>query len=159
VDATSVYWTGLAVPAEGIVMKVPLNGGTATVLASAQAKPYTIAVDAASVYWANYNDGTIMKVPIGGGAIVKLVSGQPVAPGSTGIAVDATSVYWTTGSGGSVMKVPLAGGVPTTLASGQATPDGIAVDATSVYWVNSGVLDPIKGLDPSSGSVMELSLK
>ena len=97
-----------------------------------------------------------MSVWSDGGAPIVLASGQ-VFPNA--IAVDATSVYWTTGSGGSVMKVPLTGGVPTTLASGQATPDGIAVDATSVYWVNSGVLDPIKGLDPSSGSVMELSLK
>ena len=73
-DDTSVYWTkeglGQNCYVDGTVMKLPLDGGTATTLASGQMMPGGIAVDAASVYWSNrghgflpgVNDGTVMKL-------------------------------------------------------------------------------------------------
>jgi hypothetical protein len=80
VDDQNVYWTnsssfsgssdggaGGVTNVDGSVMKVPLGGGAPVVVASGQANPMGIAVDAASVYWANngtdnYNlDGAIMK--------------------------------------------------------------------------------------------------
>jgi hypothetical protein len=97
VDATHVYWT-----TDVAVMKVPVNGGAPTILASGQKFPGGIVVDAANVYWTNgWDVGTVMKVPLGGGTPTILASGQ-VTPGA--IAVDATSVYWT--SGDSVRKAP-----------------------------------------------------
>jgi hypothetical protein len=72
VDATSVYWTnrGARVASGGTttttgnnVMKVPIDGGTPTTLASAsgQSEPWGIAVDATSVYWTDLTGGTVMK--------------------------------------------------------------------------------------------------
>jgi hypothetical protein len=158
VDATSVFWTNAGTFTnnymDGSVMKVPLDGGIPTTLASWQSDPFwnpwPIAVDATSVFWTNagtftnnYMDGSVMKVPLGGGTPTTLASGQP-SPQS--IAVDATSVYWTNAGtvnrsggfiqdSGSVMKVPLGGGTPATLASGQSYPNGIAVDANCIYWI------------------------
>ena len=121
-------------------MKMPLAGGTPTVLVSDLVVPgpmagqIAITVDATSIYWTrvDYEDeggiieGAVMKAPLAGGTPITLAR----APAGWGIAVDATSVYWT--GGDAVMKVPLAGGTPTTLASGQDHPVGIAVDTTDV---------------------------
>ena len=43
--------------------KVPLGGGTTTILAKDQASPASVAVGDTSVYWANYIiGGAVMKV-------------------------------------------------------------------------------------------------
>jgi hypothetical protein len=80
VDDQNVYWTnsssftgnsdgglGGVTNVDGSVMKVPLGGGAPVEVAGGQANPMGIAVDAASVYWANNGtdnyklDGAIMK--------------------------------------------------------------------------------------------------
>jgi len=72
VDGTNVYWTNWApngAPAgqlgkgtsDGTVMKVSASGGKPQVVAASQSGR-AIAVDATSVYWANYVDETVMKL-------------------------------------------------------------------------------------------------
>ncbi|APR84845.1 Putative serine/threonine-protein kinase pknH [Minicystis rosea] len=60
VDDTSVYWANRD---DGTINKVPLAGGSVTVVAAGQATPIKIALDASHVYWANYDGDAIMKAP------------------------------------------------------------------------------------------------
>ena len=143
VDATNVYWTNSTTTSNSVV-KVPLNGGTPTTLASVQGSSSDsgtsfvasvgsgIAVNATVVVW-TIGDA-VFDMLLSGGAPTPLVSDNGNEPFA--IAVDATNVYWV--GDGKVMKAPLGGGAATTLfaaaANTQAPFGGIAVDATSVYW-------------------------
>jgi hypothetical protein len=83
-----VYWTDAA---QGLVMKVPLDGGAATTLASHQAAPTYLTVDAKGAYFIDSGDDTLMKVGLDGGTPVTLAKGGGAI---TAMAVDETSLYW-----------------------------------------------------------------
>ena len=117
IDAANIYWTGRTdYPAPvsptdrpGTVMKIPLGGGVATMLAK-EDWPGGLAADGTSVYWTGgfdssetcKHEGAVMKVPVTGGTPVSLAPGL-CSPAY--IAVDATSAYWTDSMTGTLMKV------------------------------------------------------
>jgi hypothetical protein len=79
-----------------VVAKVPISGGTKTILAT---RPSTdvvgkLAVDSANVYWTEQDMGSggVMSVPLGGGCVSTLVWGN-MWP--WGIAADDKSVFIT----------------------------------------------------------------
>jgi hypothetical protein len=140
-DSTSVYWLG---PSVG---KVPLAGGSSTVLTTTNANGIAgqIVLGNGALYWVDTLLGTtVNEVPLGGGASIQLAS----SPGNAArIAVDATTAYWSDDQG-TIRSVRIAGGTPSILASTppsssgnlQSTgtvPTAIAIDATTLYWTDA----------------------
>jgi hypothetical protein len=110
VDATHVYWTN----SDGRIMKVPIDGGTPTTLASGlSGPPFTLAIDDVNVYFTKEygtptGPGYVMRVPKTGGCFMALAPGGNLQ----GIAVDAKNVYWADATGlGSPMGTPNGPGV------------------------------------------------
>jgi hypothetical protein len=134
VDATGVYW---ALPDQ--VMKVALDGGTATTLAAASV--HALAVDRMSVYWTDPIQGGVRSVPLDGGNTTTLAGPRA---SSNYLAIDESNAYWTEADTACrILRVPIGGGTPTTLfMAAQPVTTGtrcgdITVDATSLYWTNS----------------------
>ncbi len=139
-DDGNVYWAD-DVPTvgtnSGAIMAAPL-GGQSKSLASNQASPAGIAVDAANIYWTDratgQNDGAVMQLAFGTNAPMAIAGGQtdPV-----GIAVDSHDVYWVSGTG--VFKVPIGGGTITSLSNANTPSEPMfAVDGVSAYWIDKG---------------------
>ncbi len=151
-DTTDVYWIGTG--PNGSVNKVSRSGGDVTTLVSGLPGGYGLALDAASVYWADCAQGAINKVAKTGGAVTVLAttSGCP-----WGIAVDGNDVYWTEKSSGSVNKVGVNGGAVTKLASGMGSPYGIVLDGGNVYWTINDALGTVGKVSKSGGSATTLA--
>lgn len=139
-----VYWASPgAVDGSGTIMRAPIGGGgTVQTLATGQAYPWGLTVDANNVYWTNlgtnaksFADGAVMKVPIAGGASPTALS-SPILRANV-VAVDATDVYFSNLPNLAIQKVPIAGGAsPTVITHGPGTYQvvSMAVDASCVYW-------------------------
>jgi cysteine-rich repeat protein len=104
------------------------------VLATGQASPLRVAVNASGVFWTNTGDGSVMKAGLDGSGITPLATGQNRP---YGIAVDADYVYYVFAAAmpdyGTVRKVSIAGGTPVDLLKGVYEPREIAIDANNVY--------------------------
>jgi hypothetical protein len=83
-----VYWTDTN---DQKVRSVPRHGGSITVLAQNQAKPYGVATDGTYVYWANNLGGAVMRTLANGLGTPSVVA-SAVSP--LDVAVDGTNVYW-----------------------------------------------------------------
>ena len=140
VDATSVYWTTYQ---NGVLMKVPKDGGSVTTLASwmryGGTWVGTLAIDTQNLYWTASllptRSNATMTMPTGGGAPTTLVAGLGGV-----IAVDDATLYLGLGDVPSntetLVRVSKGCSARTTLASGTGFPDAIAVDSNSLYWTD-----------------------
>lgn len=130
VDANNVYWV-----APGVVMEVPIGGGTAVTLASAQ-QPGDVKVNATTVYWSLELNAGIYSVPIDGGSV-----SPNLEQGNNFTNIDATELILTSadiyfgGGNTGVAYIPLGGGVPQPVGGGQpGAPFELASDANNVYF-------------------------
>jgi hypothetical protein len=71
-------------------------------MASAQAGPSGIALDASRAYWANQNDGTIVYCDLAN-CQPQIVASNQALPSA--IAVDATTIYWLNVSTAAILKI------------------------------------------------------
>ena len=138
IDATHAYFADVAAGSfGGAVYKVPLAGGTVTLLAaltSADAGPpspaYNLARDATSIYYPN--GAGVWKIPIAGGTPTNLAPGNPAQI----VTIDATNAYSAMLSDGQIRTVPIAGGASTALYSG-AGANSLVVKGSNLYWTTS----------------------
>ena len=139
-DGSEVFWAAISdfLSTRPAIRKVSVAGGTVADLYLQGAYMFTtrsgIAIDGASVYWADLH--SVLKAPKVGGAPTTIIN-----RGSTiccqWVAVNGGSVYWTDNGGTSIATRPADGSsTPLLLATGQTNITGLAVDGTHVYWLD-----------------------
>ncbi len=147
-DVTSIY-SGTA---NGIV-RLPLDGGAPTTLATGDTAVSDLAVDATTIYWASTGlsmEGPspvngLFSEPLAGGAISTLVPMDDFGGHLDGvpIALDDADLYWLDddNDGGlvSVRRVPKGGGAITTFVSPTNTVSHseLVLDSTHVYVIGT----------------------
>jgi hypothetical protein len=143
-DTQNVYWSdgSSKFPVGCQILKVPLNGGTATTLVDyAYLADFT--VDGKNVYFLELGStaGSIQQVPVGGGTITPLLSGVV----GTVLVNDAAHLYWIDPSSAAVLQFPKTGAASTTTLAfplGSTTDpllalDGLSVDSNGLYCIEA----------------------
>ena len=168
VAAGNVYWTvaGPYTAPEGVVKRMPITGGSASVVQAAQAYPRDIAVttDAAGklthLIWASAGITKAGQMTPEGATVTDRSFADPAKPtdvnlkfdlplGSPeGVAAGASGVFFTDFGANAVYRVSTTG--MTLLAgpsngTGQNRPYRIAVDKARAYWTNEGNLNKNDG--------------
>lgn len=140
IDSNNVYFTNL-----NDVSKVPLGGGTTTILANGTspspasnptfANAFYIVTNGANVYFdTSGNGGSVFGISVNGGTMTTYSSTQKFA---YGMAIDATSFYWGTfQANDGLWKAPVNGGnnSGTNFAAGATNALMEASDGTFVYF-------------------------
>jgi hypothetical protein len=119
----------------GTITRVPISGGTPTVLATAQFVPVDLTLDDTSIYWVNAGSpntpsfsGSLMSMPIGGGSLTTLASSQN---NPSNVVVHGTSILWATED--ALKKAALDGTSPSTLMTPGAY-YGLAANSTTAFF-------------------------
>jgi hypothetical protein len=135
IDSTSLYVSKVV---GGPVVKVPLQGGTVSLLNIRTADDSRVAVDQKNLYW---SDGTSILACDKSNCDASTVA---LAPGSArDIVAAGGAVYWWTSTGSSgarIMKSDQTGATPAAPVqiATASWPMGLTVDAQNVYWIDGG---------------------
>ncbi len=134
-DAAHLYWAEQVIASGMSIKRVPLAGGSTSIVATSPGSVLSVTVAGDMVYWADTTEGTINKAPTTGGDRTILASSQ-VSPYH--VTVRGGHVYWTEyGSGaddGAIKSVATTGGIVTPLVTGLTRPFGILATVTDIYW-------------------------
>lgn len=147
ISGSTLFWSNnysSGAPQAGRLMTCSLASGCAATTmaftsndvddAGTPLQPIGVAVDATSVYWADYGAGLVMSANQNGSGMRTLATGQVLV---RDLVVDATNVYWVNYQPATVSECAIAGcnGTPTVLYTQSTGNTGsIAVDATDVYF-------------------------
>ena len=179
ISGANIYWSEPgATPATGKIRSMPLAGGAAVDIATAQTNPGEIVADDKGVYWVA--DGNLMKkaLPFVAGApevlkaaadIVPTVSTPPVTDKKIlGIAVRAGKLYYS--SGHDVHQISTDKAVTADIIVGIAVnyddpatikgePHGVAVNDTMLAWTDVGDRNGVEADDILAESATPLTDK
>jgi surface antigen len=136
---------------ESQIMRVPLAGGAAVVLATSPAPigSRDLVTDGSFLYWADA-DG-IRKMGIGGGTVQTLVPGETYSH----LGLDGPVLYYS--SGNSILRVPTGGGASTTVVSAASAITAINPPTATDVNVHFGEANGSVNLFPGPyGSVYQL---
>jgi hypothetical protein len=120
------------------IVRVDAANGDTKVLGRSGGEVTNVAIDDATVYWADRLDGSIVAAPKDGGEPRTLTTDRGL-PGS--IAVTGDDLVWVEKRSESLWTMPKAGGVPRRLLQDFAGFANVTVDARSVYWSNEAAVD------------------
>jgi len=118
-----------------------IAGGTPTVLADQQRRPFKLAIHDGMLYWTNNSGGTVMKLPVGGGTPVLIASGRPTPQRSRSTRARCTGRASVKARSGRC-RSPRAGTIET-LASDQDAISLFVLDM-AVYWANVEIVDSVR---------------
>jgi hypothetical protein len=153
-DGIVVFATNVGSGSE--IRRVSRDGGAATLIASTDRLVAALALDTASVYWADADsptidasddDGRIRSAPLAGGTIVPLADAQP---GPERLVVLDGELYWANGGGfdnagphqnAGIWRMSITGGSVTPIASGLSTVGTFDADDTHLLWTAIGKPD------------------
>lgn len=116
VEGESAFFSGVdpADATEGAIFELSLASGDMVMLAPYQGLSWSVAADAAHVYWLRIDpDPAVMAVPRAGGEPITLAE---LPDRAESLSLDATHLYWTEKRG--VMRMPKSGGDVQTVWSG-----------------------------------------
>jgi hypothetical protein len=127
-------------------MRAPVGGGAPTVLATGQAAPGRLALDATHVFWVNawgLNEGSVMRADLDGSNVTTVAANQnaPIA-----LAVGGNVVCWCSESPGLLACANIDGTNPQTIATNRVWDGGF------VYFVDSSTGDLSRALVTGSAA-------
>jgi hypothetical protein len=142
-DGTWVFVVDVDPRLEGMthasaVVRIPAAGGEPAVIGKSEGEIANVAIDDASVYWADRLDGSLVSVPKTGGAPHVLASDRGL-PGF--VAVSGDALTWVEQRSESLWTMPKAGGPPRRLAQDFAGFANVVVDARGPFWTNEAAVD------------------
>jgi surface antigen len=116
---------------ESQIMRVPLTGGAAVVLATSPAPigSRDLVTDGSSLYWADAHG--IRKMGVAGGPVQTLVAGGTFAH----LGLDGPVIYYS--SGNSILRIPTSGGPSTAVVSAASAIEALyppSATNRNVYW-------------------------
>jgi hypothetical protein len=145
IGGPNLYWTD---PNRGLVLSMPVGGGTVTTLASGQYWPNALVVSGTNAYWTcPYSLQSPRTPPMGLGVFgVGLAGGTPSelaadwnVSADQGLAMAGDSLYWVddVNSTGTLLSAPTSGGPTVTLESGLDGPMAVATSGSDLYMLMS----------------------
>ena len=144
---------------ESPVRKIPVNGGTATLLARKVQTPGNMVIKGREIIWIESRLGFAPSGCVGPGVLLLLnktslntgktkvlMKGDNCAGGTNDIVSDKTSVYWVNSVASpneyTIFKVDLTYGISTPLVKTSKPIVAMARDKTHLYWMEQDDLDP-----------------
>jgi hypothetical protein len=133
------------------IKKIPLSGGQAEKIASAEFTVVDLAANNSNVYWIEDPVSTVRRVDVSGGPVTTITSGTGPAGRLT---IDGSSIYWVDHYD-TIRKVGLMSRFESVIASNLQYVTDIAVDSGTLYFLESNGRD-IRSITTSGGAAIRL---